>query len=195
MLRTQDSKTQFAPRLKTLRLKTLDPGRAGRYVVSYSVAGCSVAGCSVAGCSVVMSQCGGWVQGRCESGWAASRACIVSQLEIRFRGLCGRSSCSDGRILRTLAACALTTASWLPAFTSAHSAPLSSKVPEPTLTTICSWAWIVHGTPSSSFTSHTPRDLDDTRARPRGKENFSRAKEQPKNCRRVAAAYGIADRG
>ena len=89
MLRTQDSKTQFAPRLKTLRLKTLDPGRAGRYVVSYSVAGCSVAGCSVAGCSVVMSQCGGWVQGRCESGWAASRACIVSQLEIRFRGLCG----------------------------------------------------------------------------------------------------------
>ena len=58
-------------------------------VVSYSVAGCSVAGCSVAGCSVVMSQCGGWVQGRCESGWAASRACIVSQLEIRFRGLCG----------------------------------------------------------------------------------------------------------
>ena len=47
MLRTQDSKTQFAPRLKTLRLKTLDPGRAGRYVVSYSVAGCSVAGCSV----------------------------------------------------------------------------------------------------------------------------------------------------
>ena len=54
MLRTQDSKTQFAPRLKTLRLKTLDPGRAGRYVVSYSVAGCSVAGCSVAGCSVVM---------------------------------------------------------------------------------------------------------------------------------------------
>ena len=84
MLRTQDSKTQFAPRLKTLRLKTLDPGRAGRYAVSYSVAGCSVAGCSV-----VMSQCGGWVQGRCESGWAASRACIVSQLEIRFRGLCG----------------------------------------------------------------------------------------------------------
>ena len=54
MLRTQDSKTQFAPRLKTLRLKTLDPGRAGRYVVGYSVAGCSVAGCSVAGCSVVM---------------------------------------------------------------------------------------------------------------------------------------------
>ena len=29
----------------------------------------------------------------------------------------------------------------------------------------------------------------------RGKENFSRAKEQPKKCRRVAAAYGIADRG
>lgn len=66
---------------------------------------------------------------------------------------------------------------------------------KPTLTTICSWAWIVYGTPSSSFTSHTPRDLDDTRAPRCGKENFSRAKEQPKNCRRVAAAYGIADRG
>ena len=72
---------------------------AGRYVVSYSVAGCSVAGCSV----VMRPKCGGWVQGRCESGWAASRTCTVSQLEMRFRGLCGRSSCSDGRIFGTLA--------------------------------------------------------------------------------------------
>ena len=56
MLRTQDSKTQFAPRLKTLRLKTLDPGRAGRYDCGQLL--CSrllrVAGCSVAGCFVVM---------------------------------------------------------------------------------------------------------------------------------------------
>jgi len=102
----------------------------GQLLCSRYVAGCSVASCSVAGCSVVMRpKCGWWVQGRCESGWAASRTCIVSQLEIRCRGLCGRSSCSDGRILRTLAACALRAASWLPAFTSAHSAPLSSKVP------------------------------------------------------------------
>ena len=110
---------------------------AGRYVVSYSVAGCSVAGCSV----VMRPKCGGWVQGRCESGWAASRTCTVSQLEMRFRGLCGRSSCSDGRIFGTLAGlrpdgCVM--AARLHA--SAHSAPLSSKVspllPKPTLTSI-----------------------------------------------------------
>ena len=135
------------------------------------------------------------MQGRCESGWAASRTCIVSQVEIRCRGLSGRSSCSDGRILRTLAACALTAASWQPAFTSAHSAPLSSKVPEPTLTTICSWAWIVHGTPSSSFTSHTPRDLDATRARRARQGELFEGERAAKKFRRVAAAYGIADRG
>ena len=56
------------------------------------------------------------------------------------RGLCGRSSCSDGRILRTLASW-LTAASWRPAFTPDLSAPLfeleGAPAPEPTLTTIC----------------------------------------------------------
>ena len=97
---------------------------AGCCVTGCSVAGCCVAGCSVAGCSVVMNgQCGGCVQGRCESGWAASQTCTVTQLEVRCQG-CGRSSCSDG-IFGTLAG---TAASWLPAFTSTHSAPLRSKV-------------------------------------------------------------------
>ena len=124
---------------------------AGCCVTGCSVAGCCVAGCSVAGCSVVMNgQCGGCVQGRCESGWAASRTCTVTQLEVRCQGWCGRSSCSDG-IFGKLAG---TAASRLPAFTSAHSTPLSSKVspllPEPTLTTICLG---LDGAPSSSFTA------------------------------------------
>lgn len=60
---------------------------AGCCVTGCSVAGCCVAGCSVAGCSVVMNgQCGGCVQGRCESGWAASRTCTVTQLEVRCQG-------------------------------------------------------------------------------------------------------------
>ena len=38
----------------------------------------------------------------------------ITQLEVRCRGWCGRSSCSDGCIFGTLAG---TAASWLPAFT------------------------------------------------------------------------------
>ena len=63
---------------------------------------CSRLLCSRLLCSDEAIKCGGWVH-RCESGWAASRTCTVSQLEMRFRGLCGRSSCSDGRIFGTLA--------------------------------------------------------------------------------------------
>eukprot|EP00964_Phaeocystis_antarctica_P018666 scaffold10300_cov80-Phaeocystis_antarctica.AAC.3 len=46
---------------------------------------------------------GGCEAGRCEPSWVASRTCTVSQLEVRCRGWCGRSSCSDGRIFGTLA--------------------------------------------------------------------------------------------
>eukprot|EP00964_Phaeocystis_antarctica_P074411 scaffold45749_cov60-Phaeocystis_antarctica.AAC.1 len=59
---------------------------AGCCVAGCSVAGCCVAGCSAAGCSVVMNgQC---VQGRCESGWAASRTCAPS--------LSSKSGAKDG---------------------------------------------------------------------------------------------------
>ena len=109
---------------------------AGRYVVSYSVAGCSVAGCSV----VMRPKCGGWVQ------VVASQAGLLHEPAPSVNWKCGSEDYVDARAaamaayLGRLRACALTAASWLPASTSAHSAPLSSKVspllPEPTLTSI-----------------------------------------------------------
>ena len=96
---------------------------------------------ALAGCSVVMRPVR-WVGARS----VASQAGLLHEPAPSVNWKCGSEDYVDARAaamaayLGRLRACALTAASWLPASTSAHSAPLSSKVspllPEPTLTSI-----------------------------------------------------------
>ena len=196
MLRTQDSKTQFAPRLKTLRLKTLDPGRAGRYAVSYSVAGCSVAGCSVAGCSLVMRP--EW--------WVGARS-----LRVRlgcFTNLHRQSS--QNPVPRTM--WTLELQRW------PHTSDACGLRPDGCVMAarlhVCSLGTLELESARADLDNHLLMGLDRawhtilllhlthasrprcTRARrARQPELFEGERAAKKTCRRVAAAYGIVDRG
>ena len=126
---------------------------------------------------------------RCESGWAASRACIVSQLEIRFRGLCGTLELQPWP--HTSDACGM-----LPDGCVRHGCLLvcslgtleleGALLLELPLTTIC-----------LGLDGHhlTPRDHGSHALAGAASQTFRGARRSHKKVPRRSGVYGIADRG
>ena len=161
-------------------------------VVSYSVAGCSVAGCSVAGCSVVMSQCGGWVHAR---SLRVRLGCFTSLHRQSTRNPVPRNMwmLELQRWPHTSDACGLRPYGCVMAahlhVCSLGTLELEGALLLELLTT--AWAWMVHPPSPHASRPWMPRARQGAQA----SLTFRGARQQPKSFRRVAAAYGIADRG